>query len=71
MILEALSIGLIFPVIMIFINDTLQEYVFDNFLKNFDNQILIWLVFTIVFLYFFKNIFLLFYKHGNTFLQIT
>ena len=70
MILEALSIGLIFPVIMIFLSDenTLQEYIFfDNFLKNYsDNQILIWLVFTIVFLYFFKNIFLLFlqaWKH--------
>ena len=64
MILEALSIGLIFPVIMIFLSDenTLQEYIFfDNFLKNYsDNQILIWLVFTIVFLYFLRIYFYFF-----------
>tara|TARA_B100000989_G_scaffold77723_1_gene55210 strand:- start:2031 stop:3746 length:1716 start_codon:yes stop_codon:yes gene_type:complete len=71
MILEALSLGLIFPVIMIFLS---ENYSYENFLvlenlsKNYsDNQILIWLVISIVFLYFLKNIFLFFlhvWKHS-------
>ncbi len=73
MILEALSLGLIFPVIMIFLsgeNEYQNLFFLDDMMANYsDNQILIRLVLAIVILYFLKNIFLLFlhaWKHSFT-----
>lgn len=73
MILEALSIGLIFPVIIIFLSEEggyENLFFLDNIIKNYsDSQILIWLVIAIVILFFLKNIFLLFlhaWKHSFT-----
>ena len=68
--LETLSIGMIFPLIELIINGDLSENIFGLGFKkifNFEENVsfIKYLILIIIFLYFFKTIYLLFLITGN------